>query len=99
MRATIGILAIVLLGMGLAARGRVDDSLWGGALRVGVLMGVWWLAYPQLGRLPRWLAATLAVALLVVLRWPKLLLLAIPLVVVLWLLRPRVPRDSFREPR
>jgi hypothetical protein len=60
-----------------------------------------WLAYPQLQRVPAWLAAVIVAALLVVVRWPRLIVLALPLVVLLWLLGPRAPRRDagFGDPR
>jgi hypothetical protein len=97
MRATIGLIALVLLGVGVFTRDSATDSLsgaGGASLRVGVVMALWWLAYPQTQRLPRWLAVACAVTLLLIMRWPKLLLVAIPLLAVLWFLGPRTRRGG-----
>jgi hypothetical protein len=48
---------------------------------------------------PRWLAVTGGLLLLVVMLRPKLLIFAIPAVIVLWLLRPRSPRNPMTRPR
>jgi hypothetical protein len=97
MRATIGIIALVLLAVGLFTRNTVDDQLLaagGASLRVGVVMAIWWLAYPQAQKLPIWLVVACIVTLLLVMRWPKLLLVAIPLLAVLWFLGPRARRGG-----
>ncbi len=54
-------------------------------------MVIWWFAYPQVQHVPRWLAISGGVLTVLVILRPKLLLLAIPLLAVLWLLRPRTP--------
>lgn len=97
MRLTIGFLAVLLLVAGLVLRNPDNEtvSATGGAcLRVGVIMGLAWLAYPQLVHLPRWLTIATVLSLFFVIRWPKLLLVAIPLLVVLWFLGPRAPRGQ-----
>lgn len=95
MRPALAFFAIVLLVTGLVMRGGTDDRLEavsGACLRVSVLMAIWWLAYPQLRYIPRWLAVACGLMFLLVIRWPKLLLVAIPLLAVLWFLGPRAPR-------
>lgn len=97
MRATIGLFAILLLAVGMIARASSDETLAaasGASLRVGVVMAIWWLAYPQAKYIPRWLSVACVVTLLLVMRWPKLLLVAIPLLAVLWFLGPRARRDE-----
>jgi hypothetical protein len=97
MRATIGLIALILVGVGVFTRDSATDSLsgvGGASLRVGVVMALWWLAYPQTQRLPRWLAVACAVTLVLIMRWPKLLLVAIPLLAVLWFLGPRTKRGE-----
>ncbi|MDX1945429.1 MAG: hypothetical protein SFU86_08470 [Pirellulaceae bacterium] len=63
-RATLGILALFLLVLGfvIALRGPADGSaagLAGGCVRVGLVLGAMWLAWPQILTLvtsaPRWL--------------------------------------------
>jgi hypothetical protein len=97
MRAAIGVFAILLLAFGIFGHNLSDEALVGAAgacLRVGIVMAIWWLAYPQAQRLPLWLVVTSAIALFVVLRWPKLLLVVIPLLAILWFLGPRARRKG-----
>ena len=47
----------------------------------GVLLAAW-LAYDDVQRLPNWLLLSLPVLLIVLVRWPRLLLLLIPALVV-----------------
>lgn len=63
-RTTLGILAVLLLVVGIIAafRGPEDGSaagFAGGAVRVGLVLGALWLAWPQLAslasRAPRWI--------------------------------------------
>jgi len=100
-RHALGIIAIVLLGVGVATYGREDPVVSGACLRVGAVLVLLWLAMPQLRDVPSWLLGALGVVLLIVLRWPKLLWAMLPLAAVLWLLRPRTPRRAsrFTDPR
>jgi hypothetical protein len=95
-RPTIGLIAIVLFAVGLALRGRPDDTLGAASLRVGMVMAILWFAQPQLKNLPRWLIAAGAVVLFVAMSWPKVILFALPVAAVLWLIRPRGPRVARR---
>jgi len=88
-RPTIALLAILLLGFGLLPREQPDDALAGACLRVGMVMAILWFAQPQLKGLPRWLIAVLIVGALIAVRWPRALILLVPVAAVLWLLRPR----------
>jgi hypothetical protein len=100
-RHAIGLLALGLLALGVAGYGRLDGGLTGTSLRIGCVLALFWLAWPQLRRVPIWLVAVLGVSLFVILRWPKLLLAALPLAIGLWLLRPRGrrPRAGVSDPR
>lgn len=92
MRASIGLIAVILLAAGIIVSLQANESLHGAggaSLRVGVVMGIWWLAYPQAQRVPLWLSVACAITLFVVMRRPKLLVVAIPLLAVLWFLGPR----------
>lgn len=91
MRAAIGVFAALLLTAGIALYGRADDGFSGACVRVGLMMGIWWFAYPQVQRVPRWLGITGGLLLVLVMLRPKLVLLAIPVLIVLWILRPRTP--------
>jgi len=93
-RPTIGIIALVLLASALLLWLRPLD--WGGqqallaaCVRVGVVMSALWLAHPQVSRLPAWFLPTLLVAAIVVAIRPKLIVLAVPLIIALCILRPR----------
>lgn len=97
-RTKIGLVAIVccLLGAGLFLVDAPTTSLehfQGALIKVGGVFAVLWLAYPQISRLPVWLSLTIvlvaittAVASSV---WKKAALVAIPVLIVLWMLRPR----------
>ncbi len=92
MRAAIGLFALLLLAFGAFAPSEVDAAVSGACLRVGLVFGFWWFAYPQVQHVPRWFALTAGIMMLAVVIRPKLILFAIPLLAALWLLRPRVPR-------
>jgi hypothetical protein len=63
-----------------------------GCLRCALVLGLVWLALPQLLELPRWAVATTLTSALLVLWRPKLLLFALPVLLAMWFLRPRVRR-------
>ena len=50
-------------------------------------MAAAWLAYDDLQRLPGWLLLALPLLLVVLVRWPKLLLLLVPLLILCAALR------------
>jgi hypothetical protein len=62
--------------------------------RLGALFAAWWLAWPDLARLPGWIMATMPVLAIVVVRWPKLLFLVIPAMLVIAILKPRSGRPK-----
>jgi hypothetical protein len=65
----------------------VADGLLAFCWRTGALLAAAWLAYDDVQRLPGWLLLALPPLLIVLVRWPKLLLLIIPLLVLCALLR------------
>jgi hypothetical protein len=95
-RHILGILAMAFLlaaaALWFSAPGGQYPLLEGMAWRVGALLAVWWLAYPDLDRLPGWLLLALPAMVLLVLYRPKVILLLIPALIVLALLRPRLGR-------
>ena len=94
-RPLIGIIAIVLFAAGFFTRDLSDDAVSGACVRVGAVMAMLWFAHPQLRGVPRWLIGVSAVGVFVLLRFgPKLLLLAVPVCIVLWMLRPKTPRSN-----
>jgi hypothetical protein len=48
-----------------------------------------WLAYHDLNRLPGWVLASLPILVISLVRWPRALLLLVPLIIVLAILKPR----------
>jgi hypothetical protein len=94
-RHLLGILAVLfLLGATvlLWVPGEHSSQLSGVGWRLGAFLAVWWLAWPDLDRLPGWLLFALPLALLVVLIWRKTVWLVVPLLIVLALVKPRLVR-------
>jgi len=95
-RHLIGIISVVLLVGALVSMHYDAQQFTSACSRVGALMAVLWLAYKELQRLPERIWRPLLVAALVLALRPKLILWAIPLIIVLAILKPRFgqrPRD------
>ena len=98
-RHAIGIIALVLL----AAAGVLwlwpneDNTLLGleaACWRVGALMGVLWVAYSDVQRIPAWILGVVP-PLIVLLAWrPRLFLVVAPIILAIAILRPRSPRNK-----
>ena len=95
----IGIIALVLLLSAAAAWLWLPDdaggwaaSLHGACLRVGAVMGVLWLAYDDVRRIPPWFWPPLTALAVVLAVKPKLAIYAVPIIVALAILRPRFGR-------
>lgn len=58
-------------------------------LRIGLVMGAVWIGYPQISKLPVWLATIGILSVLAVLLFKKAAIVLIPLLILIWLLRPR----------
>ena len=58
--------------------------------RLGAIFGAWWLAYPDLNRLPGWLLAIVPVLIVVLVKWPRYFLFLVPVLIVLAILKPRL---------
>ena len=58
--------------------------------RIGPILAVLWLAYYDLKRIPWWLWLTLPVILIIIVKWPKYILLSIPFLILLVLLNKRM---------
>lgn len=58
--------------------------------RVGLLMGAWWLAYEEIRRLPGWAWAAIPALIVVLAIRPRLFLVAIPVILALAILKPRL---------
>jgi hypothetical protein len=63
-----------------------------GCWRLGLFFGVWWLAYPQAVRVPRWLWVAIPVLIFILVFSRKWFVLALPIVIVLAILLPRPRR-------
>ena len=62
--------------------------------RLGGILAMLWLAYPDVQRIPTWGLVLVPVLLIVFIKWPKqLLLLAIPAVILLAILRRPLRRQ------
>lgn len=95
LRTKIGIIAAICLlvsagfyVVGDEAAIRVPE-MQGALFKVGLVMAAIWLAYPNLKRLPGWLAVGCCVGAILIAIHRRLALLVIPLLIVAWLLRPR----------
>lgn len=103
-RPTVGILALLLLIIGAvlylaqydSGLGSSDnyEQLQAACLRIGAILGVIWLAHPELSRLSPWMLGAVLVSLLVVMRWPKLLIPALIALVAVAILKPRNKRSN-----
>jgi hypothetical protein len=99
-RPTIGLIAVVLLAVGFFLREQPDTAVPAACLRIGLIMSLLWYAHPQVKDVPGWLVALGVGGLFVVMRWPKLLVFAVPIVALLWFLRPKKRcQEPFSAPR
>jgi hypothetical protein len=92
-RPTIGLLAIVLLGTALTlaivpSHVSAHQALLGACVKVGAVLGALWLAHPQLMRLPRWMATAAGITAVVAAVKPRILFVAVPLLLAVWSLMP-----------
>jgi hypothetical protein len=93
-RHAIGIIAIVLLlGAGALWIWRLETTwylpLKSACTRLGPCMAVLWLAYPDVKRLPAWLLPTIPLLLAILAYKPRLFLIALPVVILLVIIRPK----------
>jgi hypothetical protein len=96
-RHAIGIIAIVLLlGAGALWIWPLDNTwylpLKSACMRLGPCMAVLWLAYPDVKRLPAWLLPTIPLLLAILAYKPRLFLIALPVVILLVIIRPKGPQ-------
>ncbi|MEN6448986.1 MAG: hypothetical protein ABFC96_00715 [Thermoguttaceae bacterium] len=87
----LGVAALVLLACSPAVwlwwPGAFGEALLAFCWRGGALMGAAWLAYDDIQRLPGWLLIGLPLVLVALIRWPKLLLVVIPLLILCEIVR------------
>ena len=93
-RPLIGILSAVLLAIGVVPwvmdfGSEATIGLSAACIRVGVLLATVYLAYPDLKNIPSWLFSLLLTALCAVMWRPKLAVVIVPIVLAMWMLRPR----------
>ena len=96
-RHLIGILALLLLVGVLVTWNWKPESAWGmqtkvACWRLGPLLVIIWLAFPQFERMPSWLWFYVGAVLVLAAVKPKVLLVLIPIVIVLAILKPRIGR-------
>jgi hypothetical protein len=91
-RNRLAVITLVLFAGSLALRlfaGEERAALAFACLRMAIVLGAAWMAYPQMTALPRWLVlATGAVAIVAAIK-PKALIVGLPILGALWALRPR----------
>jgi cell division protein FtsW (lipid II flippase) len=101
-RTKLGILALLLLLLAgvlklLESTTPLAMEGWGACLRVGMILGAFWLAYPDLVRLPIWAFPAIGLLCLAAIRW-KIFLFAVPPALFLgWLLIPRPAAKNRRQ--
>ena len=59
--------------------------------RLGPCMAVLWIAYPDVKRLPAWLWPTIPLLLAILAYKPRLFLIALPIVILMLIVRPKGP--------
>ena len=92
-----GILAVLLLLGALWFRiwppqGGFQTQLEAACSRAGALAAVIWLAYSDIRRMPAWFWLVLPALAVILVRWPKYILYAVPVMIVLAILKPRSGR-------
>jgi len=82
------------------------EYLYGSCIKAGTVLLIAWLAYPQLQQVPGWALAVLLVGIVITAAWPRAVpallsyaLLLLPVLLVIWLLRPRRTPGSSRLQR
>ncbi len=101
-RTVLGILAIVFFfgGVLLYLLGPATETslmFSSSGIRIGLVLGAFWLAYPQLSYVPWWFVQALLVGTLVIAIRPKAALFVLPLLAAMWIVRPR--KKPPRRPR
>lgn len=100
-RHAIGIIAVILLlaAVGLWLCPDIGERALGlqaAFFRVGALMAVLWMAYPDVRRIPAWILAVVPLLLAIVALRPRLFPYILPVILLIAVLRPR-KRKSLRD--
>ena len=73
---------------------QIESACW----RMGACLAALWLAYPDLRNMPPWIWIALPMLILVLVKWPRLFLILIPLLILYAIFRPllghRAPTDN-----
>jgi len=93
-RTVIGIVAALLLSGAVALfffppQSAGMQQLKAACWRLGPVLFVWWLAYPQAKHLPAWLLGVIPLLVIILAVRPKWIVIAIPILIVFFLLKKR----------
>ena len=96
--------AITLTGVGLYLWGPANFFGMSSAMvRAGLVLGALALALPQVKRFfqytPPWFLALVAIGMILVVRWPKTIVVIFPLLVAAWFLGPRSMAKGKSKPQ
>ena len=91
-RVLIGWIALITLTIGIATwifQPAFDDSqvVMASFMRIGTIMSVLWLAYPDLKAIPGWAWTTIVLAAIIVAVRPRAAFVLLPLMALTWLLK------------
>lgn len=90
MRTKIGVIALILGLLALVAWLRESDPILLAAyIRTAIVMGVLWMAWPELVLLPRWIYISLPILLILGAFRPQILFFAVPGLLLYWFLVPK----------
>ncbi|MCC6125123.1 MAG: hypothetical protein IT426_09195 [Pirellulales bacterium] len=94
-RTILGILAVLFMLGALVFEIRPPTQAFGlecqsACWRLAPLLAVFWIAYPDLNRIPWWLWLALPVLLFILVKWPKTILFFIPILIFLAILKLRI---------
>jgi hypothetical protein len=97
-RPSLGIFALVMLASAGAIYLATTVESWRAfadvLFRVALVLGAWWLAEPQLSRLPGWLLAAFGASMIVLAIRPRYFLVALVILVVAAIIRPKKARPG-----
>ena len=88
-----GILAILFISGGVYFAWQPPDGatqwLYAVLIRMGLVLGAIWLAYPELSRVPPWLYGILAIGIGLVMINLKLIVIFAPVIIAIWVFWPK----------
>jgi hypothetical protein len=97
-RHLLGVVALLLFATAgwLAWKGpaaQFESMVLASSLRIGAVLAVIWLAWPDLAKLSPFFLIACGAAIVVMLRWPQAMVYLLPVLALFWLLRPRHARS------